>query len=75
VKRYGIFYMLDTDIMLANNYLEIFKPKDDVDHKSEKHVNHATLSYVFKHFVIVNRHEPFAKYPSNYNNSSRSAHF
>ena len=51
------------------------KPKDDVNHKSEKLFYHASLSFVFKHVVIVDRHEPFAKRHCDYNNSSKSAHF
>ena len=51
------------------------KLKDDVNHKLDKHVYHATLSFVFKHVVIVDRHEPFVKRHCDYNNSSKSAHF
>ena len=60
-----------SDIFQANSP----KLKDDVNHKLDKHVYHATLSIVFKHVVIVDRHEPFAKRHCDYNNSSKSAHF
>ena len=74
------FCMLDTDIMLANKSLAIFKPlaqsqKTMLTTNQRNFFYHASLSFVFKHVVIVDRHEPFSKHHCDYNNSSKSAHF